>query len=241
MKTNISHTSVKLVIVVIFLLLSLLSQAQSLQQILDKDPEFLNTKTDYLGLTVSFGARSSSITSNFEQINNLTMLQEGGSVGAVWGMGSFEVKATAGYYYPAAKMGHSINLIEAGLNTQVQPLQLITKKQTRVNPYVTVGVNRSEYKMHGFYAGHDQAAINYSVSSAPYLGSVKTYQATAGAGISVSLKDDFDFVKLFADAQYSHPFSTGSTADFVNTRTSAQWNFNLGIKFGMNHFAGITN
>ncbi len=241
MKTNKRNASIIPVTVLLFSLLTLVAEAQSLQQILDKDPDFLNTKTDYLGLTVSFGARRSSVTSNFEQINNQTLLQEGGSVGAVWGMGSFEVKATAGYYYPSAKMDHSINLIEVGLQTQVQPLQLITKKQTRVNPYIIAGVNRSEYKMHGFYTGHDQAAINYSVSSAPYLGSVKTYHASAGAGISVSLKDDFDFVKLFADAQYSHPFSTGSTTEFVNTRTSAQWNFNLGIKFGMNHFAGITN
>lgn len=194
------------------------------------------TKSGYFGYGVSFGTRSTNLSSDYGHINAVNAVNAGGSAGIVWGVKCLETKLMAGYYHPSGAGSHSIELIDIETDVNFHFLHPLMKRYTAISPYLTVGANRTNYKMYGFYAGKQDAVINYSVSQQPYLGNITSMRATAGLGVAISLSDRFDFVKLFAESKYGLPISSNASADFKNTQVSDLLSFNFGISFGANHF-----
>lgn len=231
MKTTAGLSALKGIIVLSSLLIASIAQAQLMRS---TNRDVAAAKKDHLGFTVSFGVRSSTLTSNYAAINGMQALEEGGSAGLVWGSRSFETKLNIGYYYSAASVKHTVDMIEMEAASHFYPLRAIKKTDSRINPYFSAGVTKNYYKLYGYYTQAENGQINYSVSREPYLGKLDVYNASVGAGIAINLMNNYDFVKLFAAAQYNKPFNTIASTDFRQTQTSAQWSFNLGVSFGTN-------
>lgn len=235
MKTTTGLSALKGVILISSLFIATVAQGQLSRS---NNRDVASAKKDHLGFTVSFGVRSSTLSSNYTAIDGMQALEEGGSAGLVWGSRSFETKLVIGYYYSAARVKHTIDMIELEATSHFYPLRALKKGDSKVNPYFSAGITKNYYKLYGYYTQEESGQVNYSVSREPYLGKLDVYNASLGAGISINLMNDFDFVKLFAATQYNTPFSTIASNDFRQTQTSAQWSFNLGVSFGTNRLKG---
>lgn len=233
MRTKTSPSALKGLLLLSSLFIAFVVQGQVAR---DTDRDIELVKKDHLGLTVSFGVRSSTLKSNHSAIDGMQALEEGGSAGLVWGSRAFETKLVMGYYYSAARVKHTVDMIEMEASSHFYPLRAIKKGTSRINPYFSAGVTKNYYKLYGFYTKDNVSPINYSVSREPYLGKLDVYNASLGAGVAINLMNDYDFVKLFAAAQYNKPFRSIASTDFHQTQTSDQWSFNLGVSFGTNRF-----
>lgn len=228
MKKNISGRAAKLILTLFAASIVFATQAQ----------EFGMEKKDHIGLTGSFGMRSGTLHSNLSAIDNMNLVNEGGSLGVLWGNKAFEAKLAVGYYYSNIQVAHTTDVLLAEFSSNFYPIRAITKRAVKVEPYLIGAIAKNYHKLHGYYVGDQSGPINYSVSLEPYLGYLDVYNASVGIGVEVSLLDDYDFVKIFADAKYSNPFTTRSSSAFTQTTVSNQVSFNLGISFGTNHFSG---
>ncbi len=189
---------------------------------------------DHFGLTASFGDRVNKVSSNYSAIDKMKLVEEGGSLGLLWGSRSIETKLTLGFYYSASCVPHTSDLIEMEASANFSPLSFITKKFHAVEPYIIGGVSRNLYKMYGYYGAKQELPTNRSVDLEPLLGNINVYMVSIGTGVSVNLYDSYDFVKLFADVKYSSPVMTTKSTVFNDTYFSNQLSINLGVSFGIN-------
>ncbi len=188
----------------------------------------------HFGLTASFGGRVNKISSNYAAIDKMNLVEEGGSLGLLWGSRSIETKVTLGFYYSASCVPHTTDLIEMEASANFSPLSLITKKFHLFEPYIIGGFSRNLYKMYGYYAAKQELPTNGSVDLEPHLGNINVFLVSIGTGVAVNLYDSYDFVKLFADVKYSSPVMTGKSTVFNDTHFSDQLSINLGVSFGVN-------
>lgn len=193
-----------------------------------------NSQYKYMGFEANFGVKSSRISSDLAAIHNMSVKEEGGSIGLV--MGNQIVKArfqAAGFYYSNSSVKQTVNLIESAMLLNVYPLKFINKSQQAINPYVSGGVDYSTLKFFGYYNNAEaNKKINYSTSSAPYLGKIAATRGTIGAGIEWRLSQVRDFVHLFAEARYSWAIAQSANELFKNTKVSNSTSINIGVSFG---------
>ncbi len=234
MKTTLSLSALKKVMFLSTLLITFIAQAQNEVILRNTKRNVESAKKGHLGFTGSFGVRSSTLSSNYAAIDGMQILEEGGSAGLIWGSRAFETKLAIGYYYSASRVKHTIDLVEFEATSHFYPIRAFKKEYKRINPYISTGINKNQYKLYGFYTHEQNNTTNYSVSREPFLGKMNVYNASLGAGVAISLMNDYDFVKVFVATQYNKPFSTSASTDFRQTKTSGQWSFNLGVSFGTN-------
>ena len=101
-----------------------------------------NSNYRYVGFEANFGVKSSKLSSDLAALNNMNLVEEGGSVGLV--MGNQLVKGrmqVAGFYYSNSTVKHTVNLVESSLGLNVYPLKFINKSRQAINPYVSGGVH----------------------------------------------------------------------------------------------------
>lgn len=215
-------------LVVSYVLATSVSQAQSLK-----------TKEDYIGFSASFGARTSNLTSSYAALNGMTLNLSGAAAGLVWGKHSFETRFTAGYHFSGGNTQQTIDSYSAATDVRLFPLGMLLQRNVRIQPYVNAGVMASNQKFYGFYADEDGQFRNYSVSLAPYVGNIVNYSARFGAGLQWSLRNDSNFVKLFAEVNYSTPIAQSTSEALKNTAFSKQVTCDLGISVGLNRVKSI--
>jgi hypothetical protein len=199
-----------------------------------KAQEFRNSQYRYFGLEANFGMKTSALESDVEAINNMSLAEEGGSIGLV--LGNQAVKGrmqVAGFYYSNSSVKHTVNMVESALQLNVYPLKFINKSRQALNPYVSGGVDYSTLKFFGYYNNPEGAKkINYSSSSAPFIGKIASTRGTVGAGIEWRLAQVSDFVHLFAEAKYSFAMAQDADEFFKNTKVSNSTSINIGVSFG---------
>ncbi|WP_276367701.1 hypothetical protein [Chryseolinea sp. H1M3-3] len=191
-----------------------------------------NSNYRYFGFEANFGMKSTKLTSDLPALNNMAVMEEGGSLGFV--MGNQLVKTrlqAAGFYYSNSSVKQTVNMVESALQLNVYPLKFINKSRQAINPYVSGGIDYSTLKFFGYYNNPD-AKINYSASSAPYIGKISMTRGTVGGGIEWRLPQMHDFVHIFAEARYS--WAMGQDADdfFENTKVANATSINVGVSFG---------
>ena len=202
-------------------------------QMANAQTESLNRK-HHMGLIGSFGEKISRISSDHSRLNDTKLVEEGGALGMTWGTRAIDTKLTLGFYYSAACVPHTTDLIELEASANVYPLGLLTRKMHTVEPYLTAGIAKNFYKMHGYYVESEQGTSNNSVPDQPYLGNMDIYMVSVGTGVSISLYESYDFLKLFADVKYSKQLISANSASFRETSMGDQLAINLGITFGIN-------
>jgi hypothetical protein len=187
------------------------------------------------GFEASFGVKSFQLNSNLVPINNMKVMEEGGTVGVIGGNKVVRLKLRQGYYYSSSSVANSVDNIRSSVAVNVYLLQMLAKNHNRFQLYFMGGLDRSILKMYGFYGGENtssQAVVNYSISEAPYLGKISSLQASVGAGAEYSIRKPGHFVHLFSEVKYSKPFNTTATELFAKTTTSNQLSLNIGVGFG---------
>lgn len=195
---------------------------------------YRNSQYRYFGLEANFGVKTSALTSDVEAINNMRLVEEGGSIGLV--MGSQVVKGrmqVAGFYYSNSSVKHTVNMIESSLQANVYPLKFINKSKQSINPYFSGGVDYATLKFFGYYNNPESTKkINYSGSSAPFIGKIASTRGTVGAGIEWRLAQVNDFVHVFAEAKYSFAMAQDADEFYKNTKVSNSTSINIGVSFG---------
>lgn len=215
-----------IILFIVFGLQSSLVQAQSYRH---------TGKVTFRGFEGSFGARTFSISSNIDEINNLSVLQEGGQLGFIFGNETFRTKiGVAGFYFSANSVSRTVDLFESDVAIHFYPLSLSKTTQSRVQPYVSAGGVYDKVKFFGYYLQEDGGRVNYSNSKEPFLGSIHQFRASVGTGIEVNLIEKADdFVQLFAEAKYGFKVSSKTSyVDFDETSISNQLMINIGVRFG---------
>lgn len=191
-----------------------------------------NSHHRYFGFEANFGAKATRISSDLTAIHDMDVLDEGGSLGFV--MGNQVVKTrlqAAGFYYSSSSVEHTVNIVTSGILLNVYPLKLINKTRQALNPYVSGGVDYNIIKFRGCYTNPD-SKINYSRSSAPYIGKIASTCGTAGAGLEWRLPQMYDFVHIFAEARYSWTVHRNADEVFKNTTVANPTSINIGVSFG---------
>ncbi|MBA4056059.1 MAG: hypothetical protein C0490_15195 [Marivirga sp.] len=189
----------------------------------------------YMGFEVAFGVRAFNINSNIAAINDLAVVEEGGSLGLIFGNDYLRGKIrAAGFYYSGAKVPRTVDLFESEGLINFYPLQYLRKSKAALDIYLIGGVTVDNIKFYGHYLNDDKAKINYSVTNEPYLGKRTQVNATGGIGLEYQLPMEYDFVHLFAEAKYAKPFQSSSNNEsFRNTTTSDLSSISVGVSFGI--------
>jgi hypothetical protein len=185
-----------------------------------------------VGFEGSFGIKSFTISSNIAKIDGLNVVEEGGTFGMVAGTKIARVRIRQGFYYSSSSVTQTVDEVRSSVGVNFYPLQLFTTN-AKLLPYITMGVERNIFKMHGFYGDDGSTRHNYSVSEAPYLGKISTIQSSIGLGLEYRIKIPGHFVGFFAEARYGKNMRTvSSTKLFTETGISDQIGMNVGITYG---------
>ena len=187
----------------------------------------------YKGFDISFGSRQFMIDSEIAKLDEVKTVVAGGRIGFIFGTSTLRTSAGAGYYSSTSGTPGTIDQYQAGAKVSLYPLALIDK-EPRVQPYLTAGISLDELKFYGYYVDREPGVTNYSQAEAPYLGSIRQANARFGAGIEISIIQNYDFVHLYSEVYYGHNLSQ-KTEDAVlnNTSLTSTMRLNIGVVFGI--------
>jgi hypothetical protein len=228
MNSRIKNNQTTLIFYVTLFLALTVSIATSNAQSFNK-----NKKVYYKGIDGGFGIHTFQMNSDISAIDKSTVSLAGGKLGVVLGNTIVRTKIAFGYYASTTGIAGSVDLYRNTASVNFYPLNALTKKNSRVEPYFTAGVAYNNIKMYGHYLGNDNGKQNYSVSQAPYLGSIKQVNGTIGAGIEVKLMEKNDFVHLTSEVVWGGNIFHNQNETFQNSSVNKQMTFNVGISFGV--------
>jgi hypothetical protein len=195
--------------------------------------EAQSTKGNYVGLEGTYGVRSFTIKSDIAELNNLNVLEEGGSAGFVMGNPFIRLNTRAvGFYYSAASTSRTIDMFEIETTVNFYPLQFLKNYSSPFNFFITGGLTMDKIKFFGHYLSIDKSNINYSNTREPYLGSISQINATGGLGVEYRVPN-VNFVTLFGEARYGVPIQTVTKGGyFENTTIQNYMALCVGVSFG---------
>ncbi len=188
------------------------------------------------GLSASFGVRSFTIKSDIPELNNLNVLEEGGSIGIVFGTEAIQTRINfAGLYYSASRVSRTINVYEIEGLANYYFLRSLSKRHIgSLDPYFVAGVTQDYIKFFGRYLNQPEGQrINNSTSIEPLLGKIAQTRATVGVGLSWRMTNDVSFIQFFAEGRYGMPLIATPDQDFKNTTVGNSTSVNIGVNFGM--------
>jgi hypothetical protein len=192
-------------------------------------------KVGYKGVDASFGFRTFTLNSNVPELSGLSVLEEGGQLGVVFGNNIFRTKlGLVGCFYSAGNVSRTVDLFESDASFNFYPLALL-KPNSFLRPYFTGGIVYDNVKFFGHYFNQDKGAINYSSSREPFLGRLHQLGAVIGAGSEFEvLNNDFDFVHIFSEVKYGRSVvQKASNKNLEGTSFSDQWIVSIGVRFGI--------
>lgn len=186
------------------------------------------------GFNVAFGSHHSIIDSDIEEINTKQLLQLGGSVGFLYGNSKVTSHVTGGYFSSLQNTPGTLDRYALAARVKVFPLSWLSQRSRVLNPYLTTGISYDNLRFYGYYINREPGVTNWSQAEAPYLGSINQVNAGVGAGLSVALYEEFDFVRLYSEVWYGNNLSARSSDPaFSHTTLKNQMQINLGLTFGV--------
>ena len=187
---------------------------------------------EYIGIEGGFGARSFTTNSNIPQIDQLTTIKAGGSLGIVYGTPIFKFPVVIGLYFQSVEEKQTIDLftVQTGVNLSILPFLGI--KKSPVNIYTLANLEYQGFTFRGTYSDLPSKQRSNGFYSHPLMGRKKMLNANLGVGIEIKLRDDFAFVHLFMEAKKSYHLSSRSTSAFNNTTITNGLALNIGIRVG---------
>lgn len=160
-----------LIIIATLILGALSSDAQvSIENGNTIDHEPVNTV--YKGFETSFGVKSFTIHSNIKPLQNMSVIEEGGRAGALWGNKVLRSRIGAGFYYSACSVPNTVDLFESDASVNFYPFGLFSIHHL-LQPYITGGLSYGIYKFSGAYLDNELASSNLSYGEQRPLGNVQ--------------------------------------------------------------------
>ena len=188
-----------------------------------------------MGLEAQFGVQSFDISSDIEAINGMSVAQEGGSLGLVYGGNVFRTHLQfAGFYYSSASVKRTVDQFRAGFYTTFHPVELVTGHAVKVSPYTITGASYTDLRFFGHYLDAPEAKVNYSTGNEPYIGSVKKINARVGLGLEWNKRIESSFIQVYGEVVYGAPLdqSTNRTV-LANTTSSSTMAVQVGVRAGI--------
>lgn len=223
---NLVRGAIILILFIVLMFHALVTSAQSFRG---------HTSTPYKGFVTSFGTRTGTISSDIEKINASAVLQAGGQIGLVFGNAVVRSRVgLLGYYSSTQGAQGTMDLYTSNIAANFYPLACLSGRVSMLEPYITGTLDYDQYKFFGYYLYREPGSLNYSQTEAPYLGKVTQVNASAGIGLELRLKDEYDFIHLFSEVRYGHNLATKSRdAAFTGTTIGNQTSITIGVSFGM--------
>jgi hypothetical protein len=220
LETNKQFGPLFMILFIAMLIYSATSEAQSFRNKIDRADY-------YKGFEFSFGVRSFSVRSNFEEINGLSVVNEGSRAGIIVGNNSVKARVGIGLFYSASSVCRTFQLFEGDAAINLYPV-----KKGRIAPYLTTGLVFGKNRLFGNYATNDGGRRNSS-SGELYIGSANQVRASVGAGLEYKLIDSYNFVHLYSEARYGFSvLQNTSNALLSETTTGKQLMISMGVRFG---------
>lgn len=188
-----------------------------------------------IGLEAQFGVQSFSIESNIETINGMNVLQEGGTLGVVYGGNAFRTHLQlAGFYYSAASVKRTVDQFRTGFYTTIHPVALMTGNVVKVSPYVVTGASYTDLRFFGHYLNNADAKVNYSTTQEPYIGSIKRINGRVGLGLEWNKHIGKNFIQVFGEGVYAAPLVENANREVLKgTSATEMISFHVGVRAGL--------
>lgn len=186
----------------------------------------------YVGMIGGFGVRSFTVDSDIKQINNLFTSKVGGNLGIIYGTSSVKFPLTVGMYYQSIEEKRTIDLfsVEGGANVSI--LHLLGFKKAKLDVYTVSTVDFQSYSFMGTYVDLPEGMSRKMIMGEPLLGKVSSINANLGAGIEYRIREDFNFIHLFAEIKKVVPLTGSSSYAFSNTTVTNNVAVNFGLRIG---------
>jgi len=195
--------------------------------------EAQSKKISYAGLEGTFGVRLFRLSSDIKQLNDLKVVEEGGSLGIIVGNDYIRSKARlAGFYYSSPSTPRTINMFETEVVTNVYPLQFFRTHKQVVDMYITTGISFNNLRFFGNYLQQD-GFVNNSDINEPFIGKINQVIGVVGFGTEYHIPIKKDFLHLFAEGRFGKPVQANSSTALKNTKVGDYTSITLGISFGM--------
>lgn len=186
----------------------------------------------YKGLQASYSTISFQPRSSIATIDAKTAMLSGGQIGIHFGGAIFRTTiGLLGYYSSVNNFPGTVDLYKNFARVSFFPLEIF-RPTAIVQPYLSTGAAYDRYKFSGYYLNNDAGQVNYS-RKAPHLATIRQLDLYGGAGITVKILDNYDFVHLFAEALYGKAIgSAPAQAEFANTSINNNVQITAGLIFG---------
>ena len=187
----------------------------------------------YTGIEGGFGFRSFTLESDIPQLNQLTTVKGGGSLGVIYGTQTFKFPVVMGLYYAAIEEKRTIDLftLQAGVNTSL--LSLIGFKNSPIDVYTITNVEFQSFSFMGHYIKFPENQPRKEIFGETVMGRKRMINTNLGVGLELKLRDDSDFIHLFIEAKKSFTLNSSSTTYFNNTRVNNKISLNVGLRVGV--------
>jgi len=228
MKTTANNNSKSLLNSLLIAALMILVISSSFAQ----NTKYKSQNNIYVGIEGSFGARSFTTESNIPQLNNLTTVKAGGSIGLIVGTPVVKFPVSIGLYYQALQETRTIDLFTAQSGINVSLLRLLGVKKSPVDIYTLANVDFQSFTFMGTYVDLAEGQSRKEILGEQLLGRKSMVNGNVGLGIEVHLRDDFNFIHLFAETSKSYSLMSNATDLFNNTNITNNMAVNIGIRVG---------
>lgn len=227
-----------MILAILYVVLSLYSVAANGQSLRPSKMKFNSKAGAYRqpkikGLDATFGFRLFTLDSDLPELENLNIVQEGGSAGLVFGNRILRTKVgILGFFYSSPDVPRTINVFENEIAWNFFPLS-VTKRTSIVEPYLAGGFVYNAVKFKGHYASDVDRRINTSAPE-PTIGTVHKIDLSLGTGLEIGLLNNYrQFVHFFAEAKYGIKLYQDATdARLSGTSVSNQLFCSAGLRFG---------
>jgi len=189
----------------------------------------------YLGVECTYGVRLLRISSDIPEIGQLSVTEESGSLGAVYGNEFIRAKLRMGLSdYAAASYARTVKLFRSEGQVNFYPFQYIRTHQQIIDVYLLGGVSLDVVKFYG-HDQHNNTRVNYSNPDEPYLGKVTQYSASLGLGVEYHVPYISNFMHLFTEIKFGYPLLVSFRELSSDTSLGKFSGITIGASFGIHH------
>jgi hypothetical protein len=211
-----------------------------------------------LGIEGGLGTRSYQfISKDIPELDGLSAAQTGFNAGLMAGTGGVQIKLRKGFFRTSELSSQTIAVAETEFAVRAFPFFNPKSKSDFFRPYITLGIDRHNVKLHGDYDLPQQTLTTPSqplcdpdmgvpnekeedpAPSAPrdrdsFLGNKVFVRFNPGAGMAIQVAKDNYFINFFMEVTYGMVIGDSeSSLAFDNTTATASLAANTGIAIGL--------
>lgn len=195
-------------------------------------PTYSQTKAKrqwFTGIDGGMGVHLAKVESDIPQLNGISVVSDGGTVGLTVGTLQCFARIGAGFFY-STNSPQTIDRFSTHALLNFYPLS-----DSRFAPYILTGPVYDQYKFAGFYLD-DDSRVNYSLAKDSYIGKQHQLNLAAGIGMEYRLTSRHEFLCIFVESRYHYPMVFAATrTEFEQTQILHSSSFQVGFRIGRAH------